>query len=93
MEARGAAGEDFVYGNPILFVRDVPVAGVAAERVAVRLGELPLNDLPPATLARMLERAGLRWKVIVVSACYSGGFVDPLREIREDVDARPAIMI
>lgn len=40
VEVRGAAGEDFVYGNPILFVRDVPAAGVAAERVAVRLGEI-----------------------------------------------------
>jgi len=24
--------------------------------------------------------AGIRWKVIVISACYSGGFVEPLKD-------------
>ena len=28
----------------------------------------------------MLRRSGIRWKVVVVSACYSGGFIDSLRD-------------
>ena len=28
----------------------------------------------------MLQDAGVKWRVIVVSACYSGGFIEPLRD-------------
>ena len=34
--------------------------------------------LSPGTVARYLEAAGIRNRVIVVSACYSGAFVEPL---------------
>ena len=40
-------------------------------------------DLPPLRaneLATMLKEAGIRWKVIVVSACYSGGFIKDLHD-------------
>jgi len=30
------------------------------------------------TLARMLQDSGIKWRVVVVSACYSGGFIEPL---------------
>ena len=44
-------------------------------------------DFPPHTvkdfgaeeIKYMLDRAGIKWRVVVVSACYSGGFVNPLR--------------
>lgn len=39
---------------------------------------LPLRQLGPQRLRRALDEAGIRWRVIVVSACYSGGFIDPL---------------
>jgi hypothetical protein len=32
------------------------------------------------TLANLLEESGIRWKVVVVSACYSGTFVKPLAD-------------
>ncbi|HEY5897810.1 MAG TPA: C13 family peptidase [Burkholderiales bacterium] len=41
---------------------------------------LDLAPLTPTALARMLQEAGIKWRVIVVSACYSGGFVEPLRD-------------
>jgi peptidase C13-like protein len=41
---------------------------------------LELTALSPTALARMLHDAGIKWRVIVVSACYSGGFVEPLRD-------------
>jgi len=46
----------------------------------VSLRGLPLNDLPPKKLDKMLDDSGIKWRVIVVSACYSGGFVDQLKD-------------
>jgi hypothetical protein len=46
---------------------------------SLNLGELPLDQLDPATLRAALDDAGIRWRVLVVSACYSGGFIDALR--------------
>lgn len=36
--------------------------------------------LGASTLANLLEESGIRWKVVVVSACYSGTFVKPLAD-------------
>ena len=41
---------------------------------------LELAPLTPTALARMLHDSGIKWRVIVVSACYSGGFIEPLRD-------------
>lgn len=54
--------------------------GSADHRLAVRLHPMPFNDLDPEALAEMLRDSGIRWRVIVVSACYSGGFIEPLRD-------------
>jgi hypothetical protein len=40
---------------------------------------MSLRGLRPQELARILEESRIRWKVVLVSACYSGGFVDPLK--------------
>ncbi|MGD9603651.1 MAG: C13 family peptidase [Gammaproteobacteria bacterium] len=45
---------------------------------AVELGDLGLNALTPQALRTMLDEAGIRWRVLVVSACYSGQFIDAL---------------
>ncbi len=37
-----------------------------------------LPDLPAAELAEMLAQHPVRWKVVTVSACFSGGFIEPL---------------
>ncbi len=39
---------------------------------------LALPDLPVQTFADILADLPVRWKIIVVSACYSGGFIPPL---------------
>ena len=41
---------------------------------------MTLRDLPARELGHLLKESGIRWKVIVVSACYSGGFIEPLRD-------------
>ncbi len=51
----------------------------AAGRLAVEFGPLGLNDLGARALKPMLDDAGIKWRIVVVSACYSGGFVDALK--------------
>ena len=43
---------------------------------------MPLRGLRAAELGEILRASGIRWKVVVVSACYSGGFVDALQDER-----------
>ena len=43
---------------------------------------LELNDVTPEKVRRILRNAGINWRVIVVSACYAGGFIDPLKDDR-----------
>jgi hypothetical protein len=38
------------------------------------------NDLDPRQLRKMLDESGIKRRVIVVSACYSGIFVEPLKD-------------
>jgi hypothetical protein len=40
VEVRDGAAREMVFGNPLHFVREVPVDGIAAERAAARLGPL-----------------------------------------------------
>ncbi|GFO65983.1 C13 family peptidase [Geomonas paludis] len=41
---------------------------------------LELKQVTPELLRRLLRKAGIRYKVVVVSACFSGGFIQPLQE-------------
>jgi hypothetical protein len=41
---------------------------------------MPLRGLPAAQLGELLRESGIKWKVVVVSACYSGGFVESLQD-------------
>ena len=47
--------------------------------LAVTNGVLPLLQLGPADLRQALDEAGIKWRVLVVSACYSGIFLEPLK--------------
>ena len=44
------------------------------------LAPLELAQLTPTALARILADSGIKWKVIVISACFSGGYIEPLRD-------------
>ena len=41
---------------------------------------LSLVELSPPGLRQLLDDAGIKWRIIVVSACYSGGFIEPLQD-------------
>jgi hypothetical protein len=45
----------------------------------VKNGGLPLVDLEPEDLRSALDDAGIKWRVVIVSACYSGIFIEPLQ--------------
>jgi hypothetical protein len=49
------------------------------EGIAVTNGSLPLLQLGPADLRQALDESGIKWRVLIVSACYSGVFLDPLK--------------
>jgi hypothetical protein len=54
--------------------------GSADHHLSVQFPTLPLNDLSAARLKEILDASGIRHRVIVISACYSGGFLDALKD-------------
>lgn len=48
--------------------------------LSVSFRPLQLNELDAADLRAMLDASGIRWRVIVVSACFAGSFVDTLKD-------------
>lgn len=59
----------------------VTTHGSSEHRLLVDLDPLPLDQIGPDDLADALKtKPAIRWKVLVVNACYSGGFVDALRD-------------
>lgn len=54
--------------------------GSEGGELAVELPPLDLYQIGPAALARMLHDSGIKWKVLVISACYSGAFIEPLKD-------------
>ncbi len=53
--------------------------GSREHRLSVEFGPLQLDQIAPTDLKTMLDTAGIRWRVVVISACYSGGFIDALK--------------
>lgn len=52
--------------------------GSETHELTFKLAGIDMPDLPAAALGEMLRESGIRWKVVVVSACYSGGFADAI---------------
>ena len=46
----------------------------------VNMDPLPLDQIGPDDLADVFEKSHVRNKVVVISACYSGGFIDALKD-------------
>jgi hypothetical protein len=49
-------------------------------KLVVSNGALPLDPLTGQDLARILRESGIRWKVLVISACYAGAFIPHLKD-------------
>ena len=75
---RGLA-EKMTLDDDVLFLA-LSSHGSSDWALSVSNGVLPLKDLSPAELAAALDEAGIQWRVIVISACYAGGFVEALQD-------------
>jgi len=53
--------------------------GSADHELSLKNDSIKLADLTAQELAGMLRDSGIRWRMIFVSACYSGGFIEPLK--------------
>ena len=56
--------------------------GTRDHKLSIEFPPLQLDALSPQALKEMLDDAGIKWRIIVVSACYSGGFIEPLKDER-----------
>jgi hypothetical protein len=54
--------------------------GSKAHELRLRENGMELEDLRAPVLAGLLKESGIRWKVVVVSACYGGGFIEDLQD-------------
>jgi len=54
--------------------------GGAGARLDADLPPLALVELTPPGLRQLLDDAGIKWRIIVVSACSSGGYIEPLQD-------------
>jgi hypothetical protein len=61
-----------------LLVLFLTTHGSADHELYVDLQPLALDGIRPGDLREALDASGIHWRVIVVSACYSGGFMDDL---------------
>jgi hypothetical protein len=53
--------------------------GTRDHRLSAEYWPLRLEQVTPLKLKTWLNEAKIRWRIIVVSACFSGGYVEPLR--------------
>ncbi len=52
--------------------------GTPDHHLSIALPPYQFDDLTPERLRGLLDDAGIRFRVIIISACYSGGFIDAL---------------
>ena len=52
--------------------------GSPDDGIAITNGKLLDDELSPRDVRQVLDRAGIRWRIIVASACYAGIFIRPL---------------
>jgi len=87
--ALARVGEAMNVDEDVLFLF-LTAHGDEEHRLSASQPPLQLAPLTPTALARMLQDAGVKWRVIVVSACYAGGFIEPLRDANSIVIAAAA---
>ena len=73
----------------VLFL-SVSSHGAPDPAIAVSNSGLPLNELTEEDLAEALAESGIKWRVIIISACYAGAFIDSLKNPQTIVIAAAA---
>ena len=54
--------------------------GSKKHQLSVDFWPLRLADIDPPLLKEILDESAIKWRVVVVSACYSGGFIESLKD-------------
>ncbi len=54
--------------------------GTTTHRLSLEISPLGLQELEPAKLRDLLDESRIKNRVVIVSACYSGGFVSSLKD-------------
>jgi hypothetical protein len=67
--------------NDVLFLA-ISSHGSEDPVIAVSNSQFPLKGLTGEDLVGALHESGIKWRVIIISACYAGGFLDSLRDAR-----------
>jgi hypothetical protein len=75
--ALGRLGERMDRSKDVLFLF-LTSHGSKEPSLTVSNSTWPLEQLDPAALRKALDASGIKWRVIVISACYSGAFIPPL---------------
>jgi Peptidase C13 family len=68
-------------GRDVLFLA-ISSHGARDPAIAVSNADLPLDELTDEDLAEALEDSKIKWRVIIISACYAGGFIESLKDPR-----------
>jgi hypothetical protein len=76
--ALGRLGERMDRSKDVLFL--FLTSHGSAKSLSVSNSTWPLEQLEPAGLRKALEASGIKWRVIVISACYSGAFIPALAD-------------
>jgi hypothetical protein len=66
-------------GEDILFLY-LTSHGTSSHQLSIGHPAIMLPEISMADLKAMLDPLPVKWKIVVVSACYSGGFIPPLRD-------------
>jgi hypothetical protein len=77
---RGLAGRMNLSSDVLFLV--ISSHGSSEPAIAVSNSDLPLNDMTSEDLADALRDSGIKWRVIIISACYAGAFIDALKDPR-----------
>jgi hypothetical protein len=54
--------------------------GSKDHKFSLQLGSVELKDLTPESVRQALDASGIRNRVVIISACYAGGFVPALKD-------------
>jgi hypothetical protein len=57
----------------------VTTHGGRDHQLSVQLSNLPMTQIRPEQLDAFLDESKIKHQIIVISACYSGGFIEPLK--------------
>lgn len=78
-EAVSAIAAKMNKDRDILFVY-VTSHGSREGAISLGLDGVSLPDLTRSDFAAVMKESGIRWKVVVLSACYAGTFMEPLKD-------------